>query len=217
MPSTTTVAGISVPTSDLAREADALSRAALPPQIYAHCLRTYYFSELVAKAQGTAHDQELVFVASILHDVGLSQKHMSDHNRFEVDGALAARELLKKHGVSHASSELVWDAITLHDSTGLAKWKAPEVVLVNAGVNTDFGGYQDILKHSDILEVLQHVPRTGFIDAFLPAVAAVAKRKPNATGNCFVVDVGNRLVEGFHLPNFCDAVRDDPFADLTKA
>ena len=55
-------------------------------------------------------------------------------------------------------------------------------------------------------------PRSGFVDEFLSAVAVVAKRKPFATGNCFVTDVGYRMVKGFHLTNFCDDVRDDPFA-----
>jgi hypothetical protein len=60
---------------------------------------------------------------------------------------------------------------------------------------------------------LQAAPRTNFINVFLDAVAAIAAHKPEATGGCFVTDVGYRRVPGFHLANFCDAVKDDPFKD----
>ncbi len=206
------IAGVDIPRTALAVEAANISRSALPPAIFNHCVRTFVFAELIARAKGLDHDAELVYVASVLHDTGLSPAHMSEKERFEVDGARVAKALLEKHAVPAARRELVWDAITLHDSGGLARWKAPEVALVNAGVVADFGGSQDVLGRADIVALLQAVPRTGFIAEFLPAVAEVAKRKPNATGNCFVTDVGYRLVPGFQLDNFCDEVKTDPFA-----
>ncbi|MBV8154271.1 MAG: hypothetical protein JOY98_07615, partial [Candidatus Eremiobacteraeota bacterium] len=44
--------------------------------------------------------------------------------------------------------------------------------------------------------------------------AAYVKRKPFATGNSWITDVGYRMVPGFHVDNFVDAVKsDDPFKD----
>lgn len=205
------IAGIRIPDSSLAQEATNLARAAEPPEIFNHSLRTFLFAELIGQAKQIRHDLEMVYVASILHDTGLSPRYMSAERRFEVDGANLAREVLNRHNISGSSAELVWDAIALHDSGGIAQWKQAEVRLVNAGVGADFGSYLSSLRRSDIIAVLQAAPRTGFIDAFLNAVAVVAARKPEATGNCFVTDVGYRRVPGFHLENFCDAVKDDPF------
>jgi HD domain len=207
-----TVAGVQLPDSPLAREALALAQAAGNDALLNHSLRTFLFAELLARHDALAHDAELVFVASIMHDLGLTSGYVSERNRFEVDGALAARDLMRKHGASDASIDTVWDGITLHDAGGLAKWKRAEVRLVNVGVGADFGGGLDALRREDVVAVLAFAPRDGFIDAFLPAVAAVAAKKPFATGSCFVTDVGNRLVPGFHLANFCDEVKDDPFA-----
>ncbi|MBV8245788.1 MAG: phosphohydrolase, partial [Candidatus Eremiobacteraeota bacterium] len=129
----------------------------------------------------------------------------------EVDGANAARTLLEKHAVAPERIDLAWDAIALHDSGGIARFKQPEVRLVNAGVAADFGANLDRLGRYDVVAVLQAAPRTNFIPAFLAAVAEVARRKPDACGNCFVVDVGYRMVPNFHLSNFCDEVKEDPF------
>jgi|ERR1700733_5883217 len=208
------VAGITVPDSPLAREAAAAARESLPPEIFNHSLRTFLFAELVSKARKIDHDVEAVYVASILHDTGLSEAHMSEGYRFEVDGANLARAILKKHGVTGQRADIVWDAVALHDSS-LARWKGPEVRLVSSGVNADFGAFLDVLDHGDVKSVLAAAPRTNFIPAFLKSVAAVAKKKPNATGTCFVTDVAYRMVPGFHLSNFVDDVTgEDPFAAL---
>lgn len=205
------IAGVRIPDSKLARDATMLARSAEPLEIFNHSLRTYLFAELLAQARGTKHDAELVYVASIMHDTGLSSRFMSADQRFEVDGANLARELMGKHGIAGTDADLVWDAIALHDSGGIARWKQPEVRLVNAGVSADFGAFLSLLKRDDVVAVLRAAPRTGFVNVFIDAVAVVAARKPQATGGCFVTDVGYRRVPGFHLTNFCDAVQEDPF------
>ncbi|MBV8149354.1 MAG: phosphohydrolase, partial [Candidatus Eremiobacteraeota bacterium] len=109
-------------------------------------------------------------------------------------------------------ADLIWDAVALHDQGGIARWKQPEVMLVNAGVNTDFGANLDILDRSDVIAVLKAAPRDRFVPVFLNVVAAYVKRKPFATGNSWITDVGYRMVPGFHLDNFVDEVQADPFA-----
>jgi hypothetical protein len=206
------IAGVTIPDTPLAREATIEARSAEPAEIFNHSLRTFLFAELIAKAKGLRHDAEVVYVAAILHDTGLTPAHMSKTERFEVDGANLAREILSRHGVVSARADLVWDAISLHDSAGIARWKSAEVMLVNAGVAADFGAHLDLMRRSDIIAVLARASRTNFVPVFLEAIASVAKQKPNATGNCFVTDVAYRMVPGFHLENFCDEVREDPFA-----
>jgi hypothetical protein len=210
------IAGVTIPDTRLAREATEIARLSEPAEIFNHSLRTYLFAELIAKEKRVSHDVEIVYVASILHDTGLSSKHMSPKFPFEVDGANVARALLQKHGVSDLRSNLAWDAIALHDNGGIAQHKQGEVMLVNAGVSADFGAYLDSLSRADVSSVLEAAPRTHFIDAFLKAAATVAQRKPLAAAHSFVADVGYCKVHGFHLPSFCEEVRGDPFADYHR-
>jgi hypothetical protein len=142
-------------------------------------------------------------------------KYMSDRRPFEVDGADVARALLAKYGASEYRQLLAWDAIALHDNGGIAQHKQAEVMLVNAGVNADFGAYLDSMATADVKQILEAAPRTNFFEAFVAAAAVVAKRKPSACAHSFVADIGYCKVPGFHLPSFCDAVKVDPFAKLT--
>jgi len=207
------IAGVTIPDTKVSREATEIASASEPIEIFNHSLRTYLFAELIAKTQKISHDAEIVYIASILHDTGLSPAHMSPKYPFEVDGANVAKTLLRKHGVSDIRSALAWDAVALHDNGGIAQHKQVEVMLVNAGVGADFGAYLDTLPRAAVVDVLRAVPRTNFIDIFLNAAATVAKHKPLAAAHSFVADVGYCKVPGFHLPSFCDEVRTDPFAD----
>ena len=207
------IGGVQIPDTALAREATQIARSALPVEIFNHSLRTFLFADLIGKVTGVQHDSEIVYVASILHDTGMSARYMSDENPFEVDGANLARSLLGKYGTEQRRQDLIWDAIALHDNGGIARHKQAEVVLVNAGVSADFGSYLDELSRADIVQVLSAAPRTNFVNVFLEAAAAVAKRKPYASAHSFIADVGYRKVTGFSLPNFCDEfIKNDPFA-----
>jgi hypothetical protein len=206
------IAGIQVPDSPLAREATQIAQAAEPVEIFNHSLRTFLFAELIAKMKKIEHDAEIVYVASILHDTGMSPRYTSATYPFEVDGANVTRTLLTAHGVTERRQDLAWDAVALHDNGGIAQRKQPEVFLVNAGVSADFGAYLDSFAKADVVKILDAAPRTNFINVFLDAAAAVARRKPLASAHSFVADVGYCRVPGFHLPSFCAAVKEDPLA-----
>ena len=50
-----------------------------------HVHRTWWFAEFIKKKREMKYDRELVYLASLLHDLGLSEDHAAD-KRFEVDG-----------------------------------------------------------------------------------------------------------------------------------
>ena len=50
----------------------------------------------------------------MFHDIGLTGRYLRSRDRFEVDGANAARDFLRGSGIPEAGIELVWDAIALH-------------------------------------------------------------------------------------------------------
>ncbi|WP_280183810.1 nuclear transport factor 2 family protein [Nocardia cyriacigeorgica] len=61
-----------LPTSELARAADAPGARVSPPLVYNHCVRAHLYAREVAKAEGLRpgvdYDDELVYLGSILHD-----------------------------------------------------------------------------------------------------------------------------------------------------
>ncbi|MBB3595139.1 UTP:GlnB (protein PII) uridylyltransferase [Rhizobium sp. BK529] len=57
---------------------------------------------MTGKREGLTFDPELLYVAAMFHDFGLTKGYGESHRRFEVDGANAAREFLRGHGVSES-------------------------------------------------------------------------------------------------------------------
>src|SRR5258707_12551351 len=87
---TTSIAGVMVPDSKLAREATELVRDTESPLLFNHSTRTYYFGSLAGKRRGLKFDPELLYINAMFHDMGLTPRYSSQSDRFEVDGANAA-------------------------------------------------------------------------------------------------------------------------------
>ena len=91
-----------------------VSDIAQPDLLYHHSRRVYLFGALTGQRKGLAYDPELLYVGAMFHDIGLTEQYRHSMLRFEVDGANAARDFLRKYGVPESSVEMVWDAIALH-------------------------------------------------------------------------------------------------------
>src|SRR5690349_6809828 len=98
----TTIAGIAVPDSALAREATELLRDVASDLLYAHSQRVFLWGALQGERLGLDYDPELLYVGAMFHDIGLLDGHRSADERFEVDGANAARAFLERHGLPEA-------------------------------------------------------------------------------------------------------------------
>src|ERR1700689_5891753 len=130
------LAGIEVPDTVVVRDAIDLSRSVSEPFLFNHVMRSWLFGILLSDAAEGMPDAELLAVAAILHDLGLTERYTAE-NRFEVDGANAAREFLKDRGISAQQAQVVWDAIALHTTPTLALHKEPEVVMTHSGIAVD--------------------------------------------------------------------------------
>ncbi|WP_432327213.1 HD domain-containing protein [Mucilaginibacter sp. P25] len=81
------------------RAAEAYARSVSSPMLFNHVMRCYHFADLFAKKHQVAADQELLFLSAVLHDLGFTSS-VPGQNRFEIEGAEAARQFLLEHGVS---------------------------------------------------------------------------------------------------------------------
>ena len=206
-----TIRGIIAPDSDLARKAAALAEQAHSEVLLNHVHRTWWFAEFLGRKREMKYDRELLYIASLLHDLGLSASHAAD-KRFEVDGADAASRFLLANDYPKSKAEIVWDAIALHALADIADRKQSEVALVHFGAHVDVMGLRmEEITPSLIDDTLALYPRIGMKAAFTEALAEVARKKPHTAIGTGLADIGRRLVHGLEIPNVCDIIFAAPF------
>jgi hypothetical protein len=206
-----TIGGFTAPDSEYTRSAASLVERVHSKAMMNHVHRTWWFAEFLGKKRGLKYDSEVVYLASLLHDLGLTEEFCADQ-RFEVDGADAASRFLLANHYPRSKAELVWDGIALHSSAGIADRKQPEIALIHLGAHVDvFGLWMDEITPSFVDDVLQLHPRVGFKAAFQEALTEVVRKKPYTALGTGLVDVGHRHVHGFTCPNVCDLIDAAPF------
>lgn len=114
----------------LARDAAQLVGEAEGELLFEHSTRVFLWAALAGRHKGVQYHPELLYVASIFHDFGLTSAYRESHSRFEVDGANAARDFLRRHGVADAASERVWLAVALHTTNGISEHLSPIAALL---------------------------------------------------------------------------------------
>ena len=152
-------AGIKVADTSLVRDAIDLSRSSLEPYLFNHVMRSWLFGILLSEGTEVAPDPELSAVSAVLHDLGLTDRYKAE-DRFEVDGANAARAFLKDRGISTQQTQVVWDAIALHTTPSIALHKEPEVAITHSGIAVDVIGVGlDRIPQDKQRAVLTEFPR----------------------------------------------------------
>ena len=134
------ISGVMIPDSKLAQEATELVRDTESPLLFNHSTRVYYFGSLAGKRRGLKFDPELLYIGAMFHDMGLTRQYSSKSDRFEVDGANAARAFLRQHNISQQEMDTVWTAIALHTMPGIPQYMHPVVALLTNGVEMDVLG-----------------------------------------------------------------------------
>jgi hypothetical protein len=204
------VAGINIVDSKIATEATKLAQEASPLFLFNHAARTFFFSALIGKASGLKVDHELLYIACILHDIGLTEQFVGDPP-FEIQGAQAASRFLEEHGLAKDKSAIVWDGIAMHASA-IGQFKQPEIALVGAGAGADVIGPDfSVIKKADASEVVRAFPRLKFKAEFVKTCAGVVRQHPRGASRGFMRDIGERCVPDFHPRNICDAINEAPF------
>ena len=189
-----------------------LARRHSPPFLFNHVMRSYAFGQAAGLGGAVPYDEEMLFLGSVLHDLGLVDGFIR-HQRFEIDGADAACDFLSKQGYSDRKVAVIWDAIALHTTLGVPQRKQPEIALLQLGAGIDVGAIPRSLVTQETLEIiLAEHPRLGFKKAFLEALGAVIRRKP-MTGVINLMGEVGREQEHLHIPGFCDVINHSDFTE----
>src|ERR1019366_7964807 len=91
---------VTIPDTKLAREITEFVRDTETDLLFHHSSRVYYWAALAGNRRGLKFDAELLYAGAMFHDMGLTTAHSSAHERFEVDGANAARAFLRGRGIT---------------------------------------------------------------------------------------------------------------------
>jgi hypothetical protein len=184
------IAGLEVPDTAAVAEATRRIQDTTSPLIYHHSRRVYFFGQIHAQRLGVTPDPELLYLASLFHDTGLTTPFSDVQQRFEVDGADHGRKFLLEHGFSTEAADTVWTAIALHTTPGIPDRMGPEIASTYLGVLTDVVGLGlDELNPDQVSEILAVHPRGDFKNEFMSAYFDGFKNRPETTNGTVNSDV----------------------------
>ncbi|OBH76167.1 diguanylate cyclase [Mycobacterium mantenii] len=202
-----TIAGIHVPDTALVREATEFIRDTEDELLFNHSRRVFFFGALRGLRRGLQPDLELLYVGAMFHDLGLTERYRGSSDRFEVDGANAARDFLTAHGVDEAGADKVWLGIALHTTPGVPEFLAPEVALLQAGVEVDVLGVgREQLAPKALAAVTAAHPRPDFKNRILAAFNGGMKHRPQTTFGTMNDDVLAHFDPTFERVDFVDQI-----------
>ena len=205
---TNDIFGAGIPDSNLARELTQLIRDTESELLFFHSTRVYFWAALLGKRKGLTFDPELLYVAAMFHDLGLTSIFRGSQLRFEVDGANAARDFLRGHHIAEGDVEKVWNAVALHTTPGIPEHMHSEIALLQAGAGMDVAGrgFEQFTDEQREAVVATYPRDTDFahqmIDTFYQGMA----HRPNSTFGTFNDDFLAYKDQGFQRVNLCSVI-----------
>ncbi|GIH08059.1 hypothetical protein Rhe02_61260 [Rhizocola hellebori] len=191
------------PDTALAQAANAFVLGCSPLPLVNHCRRTYLFGAALLNQAHKSFDTEAFYLASILHDLGLTETWEDGVTPFEKRGAAVAAEQLAQWGAAPELTSLVKEAIALHLKASTAEDPRPEVVGVSIGASVDVLGLRlDELPKHFVEQALEQYPRLGFKQLLSELIDRQTDLKP-----------GSRIATYVKQFHFKDLVAATPFDD----
>lgn len=209
-----TIAGIQIPNSTMANDATQLLRDVATQLVYDHSRRVFLFASLRGQQDGLDYDPELLYVGTMFHDLGLTDRYRRTDQRFEIDAADEARRFLSTYGIDGEAADRVWAAIALHTTPEIPLHMAPEVALVTRGVELDVLGigYDAITDEQRAAVVAAH-PRPDFKNQIVAAFAEGLKDRPRTTFGNVKADVLAHTEPGFERMNFVEIIKNSAWPE----
>jgi len=204
----TDIFGVKIPDSRIAREITQLIRDTESDLLFHHSTRVYFWGALTGKRNGLTFDPELLYAAAMFHDIGITHAYHESQLRFEVDGANAARDFLRGHGISEGDIEKVWLAIALHTTPGIPEYMHPVISLVQAGAGMDMAGRNyDHFTDEEREAVIAAYPRShDFGHEVIEAFYQRMKHRPGSTFGTFNDDFLAFKDPDFQRGNLCSII-----------
>lgn len=200
--------GVRIPDSRIAREITQLIRDTESDMLFHHSARVYYWGALAGKRSGLEFDPELLYAAAMFHDIGITPHYHGSQLRFEVDGANAARDFLRGHGIAEGDIEKVWLAVALHTTPGIPEHMHPEIALVQASAGMDMAGrgFDSFTDEERAAVIAAHPRGQDFGHRVIDAFYEGLKQRPDSTFGTFNDDFLAFKDPGFQRADLCSLI-----------
>jgi hypothetical protein len=176
------LADVPVPDSPVCANAVEVARAYCSPALLNHSMRAYVWAAAFGTAGGVAFDAELLFVASLLHDLGLVAEFDSYPVPFEVAGGNVAWVFAAGAGWPAERRTRLSEVIVRHMWSEVDPGEDPEGFLLARSTGLDIAGRNAADFPAGFRsEVLQQYPRLSLADEFLRCFQDQASRKPDSS------------------------------------
>jgi hypothetical protein len=151
------------------------------PALLNHCVRSYLWGAMYGTAHGIAFDDELYYVAALLHDIRLTETFDSHRLPFEEAGGRPAWVFGVAAGWPAKRAARVSEIIVLHMRDDVAPADDPESHLLQVATTWEAAGRRPEEFPPDArAEILARYPRLGFGAEFLACLEDQARRKPGS-------------------------------------
>ncbi|MCH7380073.1 MULTISPECIES: HD domain-containing protein [Acinetobacter] len=149
-----------------------------------HCLRTWCYAIAFAKMQNMQRDDELLAVACLLHDLGMTEQHYQHHQHcrcFAGQGAYAARDWSLEQGWQLPRADQLFDVISLHMNPHVALTEGIEAHLLQQAASCDVIGSRGFEFSTQFRQQLQQrYPRLDFNQIMIKFTQQEAQQRPRS-------------------------------------
>ncbi|WP_091103937.1 HD domain-containing protein [Nonomuraea pusilla] len=157
------------------------------PSLLNHSVRAYLWAAAYAQDNGIAFDAELLYVSSMLHDIGLAPEFDSHTVPYEEAGGHVAWAFCAGAGWSAERRTRATEVIIHHMWDEVSVDEDPEGHLLELSTGMDISGR----RTEDIPalvreEVLARYPRLGIAKEFAACITEQGARKPGSLAGGFV-------------------------------
>jgi len=168
----------------------------LTPALLHHSVRSYAFARDHAERTGIVYDEELLYVAALLHDIGLAPEFDSHTVAFEDAGGHVAWVFGAGAGWSAERRDRLSLAIVDHMRDEVDADADPEGNLLEISTSVDISGRDAALWSDDVKRaVLGRYPRLDLGVEFVRCFQAQAHRKPDsAAAGAIRSGIADRIV-----------------------
>jgi HD domain len=165
------------------------------PALLNHCNRSYLWATRYAAAHGIAFDDELLYVAAMLHDIGLTDTFDSHRVPFEEVGGDLAWVFGTAAGWPAARAERAMEIIVLHMRGDVAAAADPESHILQVATSFEIVGRRpEEFPVEARADILARFPSLGFNSEFLGCFVDQAARKPeSAAAGSIAQDMAGRM------------------------
>ena len=186
---------VEVPDTKLAYAAAAYSAKLSSLALLNHCFRCYHWGVLLALADGSyIRDEEMLFVAAMLHDLGVSETHRGTQDGidcFAVEGAICASAWLTDRGCIEPKGQIVADAIALHLNPVVEPASGETAFYLHAGAHCDIMGVRCAeIPDRLVRQVVSDNPAAGVEVEFADFIQRECLERPESRVGIFLAASG---------------------------